>query len=103
VRDRSGERTAGIDFGLRIAAELAGDDAGGAIQLGLEYDPEPPFSCGHPDRAAAATVESVRGLLEPAVEAHRSRARKWRASHADEQKDLVRRRVRLEPIAVLKG
>jgi cyclohexyl-isocyanide hydratase len=50
----SGGVTAGIDFGLRIVAELAGDDVARAIQLGLEYDPEPPFDSGHPARAPAA-------------------------------------------------
>ena len=80
-RDRitAGGVTAGIDFGLRIAAELAGEDVSRAIQLGLEYDPEPPFRSGHPDHAPAAVVAQVRNLLEPGVEAHRSKARRWRA------------------------
>ena len=78
-RITAGGVTAGIDFGLRITAELAGDDVSRAIQLGLEYDPEPPFRCGHPDHAPAAAVERVRSLLEPAVEAHRAKARQWRA------------------------
>ena len=49
--------TAGIDFGLKVAAELAGEDAAKAIQLGIEYDPSPPFSAGHPRSAELALVE----------------------------------------------
>jgi cyclohexyl-isocyanide hydratase len=47
----AGGVTSGIDFGLTIVAELAGHEAAQAIQLGIEYDPAPPFDCGHPDRA----------------------------------------------------
>jgi cyclohexyl-isocyanide hydratase len=74
-RITAGGVTAGIDFGLRIVAEIAGAEAAQAIQLGLEYDPEPPFQGGHPDRAPAAIVEKVRALLAPAVAAHRARSR----------------------------
>jgi len=45
--------TAGIDFALTIAAELAGDDEAQAIQLELEYAPAPPFDSGSPDTAPA--------------------------------------------------
>jgi len=55
VRDRNrfsgGGVTAGIDFGFTLAAELAGADVAKAIQLGLEYDPQPPFDCGSPEKA----------------------------------------------------
>jgi cyclohexyl-isocyanide hydratase len=78
-RITAGGVTAGIDFGLRIVAELAGEEAAEMIQLGLEYDPEPPFRCGHPDVAPAAIVERVTERLGPAVEAHRSKALHWRA------------------------
>ncbi|HMK71157.1 MAG TPA: DJ-1/PfpI family protein [Xanthobacteraceae bacterium] len=54
----AGGVTAGIDFGLRIVAEIAGETTAQAIQLGIEYDPAPPFDCGHPDRAPA-TVKSA--------------------------------------------
>ena len=43
--------TSGIDFGLRVVADLAGDTVAQGIQLSLEYDPDPPFASGHPDRA----------------------------------------------------
>ena len=55
----AGGVTSGIDFGLNVVAEIAGETVAQAIQLGLEYDPDPPFDAGHPDRApdgAKATV-----------------------------------------------
>jgi cyclohexyl-isocyanide hydratase len=55
----AGGVTSGIDFGLRVVAEIAGEPVAQAVQLGLEYDPDPPFACGHPDRATVAIRESV--------------------------------------------
>ncbi|KWI36850.1 dimethylglycine dehydrogenase [Burkholderia ubonensis] len=52
--------TAGIDFALTIAAELAGDEEAQAIQLELEYAPAPPFDSGSPDTAPASVVTRVR-------------------------------------------
>ncbi len=49
----AGGVTAGIDFGLDVVAEIAGDATARAIQLGIEYDPAPRFDSGHPDRAPA--------------------------------------------------
>ncbi|WP_446903593.1 DJ-1/PfpI family protein [Burkholderia sp. YIM B11467] len=49
--------TAGIDFALTIAAELAGDEEAQAIQLQLEYAPAPPFDAGSPDTAPASVVK----------------------------------------------
>jgi cyclohexyl-isocyanide hydratase len=64
-RDRitGGGVTAGIDFALVLAAQLAGDDVAKAIQLGLEYNPAPPFDAGHPDVADPALVAKVRERL----------------------------------------
>ncbi len=59
-RVTGGGVTAGIDFGLRLIAELAGERAARLIQLGLEYDPEPPFDSGHPDRADAELTAEIR-------------------------------------------
>jgi cyclohexyl-isocyanide hydratase len=57
----AGGVTSGIDFALRIVARLAGEDVARSIQLGIEYDPDPPFDSGHPDRAP----ETVRRLVAP--------------------------------------
>lgn len=54
----AGGVTAGIDFALTVVAEIAGETTARAIQLGIEYDPAPPFHSGHPDRAPAA-VRSI--------------------------------------------
>lgn len=51
--------TAGIDFGLALMAELAGEEAARQAQLAVEYDPQPPFRSGHPDVADAATTDAV--------------------------------------------
>lgn len=55
VRDRNrisgGGVTAGLDFGLAVAAELAGEEVAKMIQLAIEYDPAPPFDCGSPEKA----------------------------------------------------
>lgn len=51
--------TAGIDFGLRVVAEIAGEDVAKRIQLGIEYDPQPPFRSGHPREAEPSLVQQV--------------------------------------------
>jgi putative intracellular protease/amidase len=43
--------TAGIDFALVVAAELAGETVAQALQLGIEYAPAPPFASGRPETA----------------------------------------------------
>jgi cyclohexyl-isocyanide hydratase len=64
VRDRNrisgGGVTAGIDFGLALAAELAGEEVAKRLQLTFEYDPQPPFDCGSPEKAGADLVALVR-------------------------------------------
>jgi cyclohexyl-isocyanide hydratase len=62
-RITGGGVTAGIDFGLRLVAEIAGEHAARAQELAMEYDPSPPFGCGHPDRADPALVAEVRAQL----------------------------------------
>jgi cyclohexyl-isocyanide hydratase len=55
----AGGVTAGVDFGLSVVAEIAGETTARAIQLGIEYDPAPPFDSGHPDRAPHAVKSAV--------------------------------------------
>jgi transcriptional regulator GlxA family with amidase domain len=52
--------TAGIDMALALAAKLANEQVAQAIQLGIEYDPQPPFDAGSPRTAPAEIVEAVR-------------------------------------------
>ena len=52
--------SAGIDMALALAARVAGDTVAQAIQLGIEYDPQPPFEAGSPHKAPAEVVELLR-------------------------------------------
>lgn len=52
--------SAGIDMALTLAAHLAGDTVAQAIQLSIEYDPQPPFHAGSSADAPPAIVELVR-------------------------------------------
>lgn len=52
--------SSGIDMALRIAAHLSGDEIAKAIQLGIEYDPQPPFDAGSPDKAPVEIVDFLR-------------------------------------------
>jgi putative intracellular protease/amidase len=52
--------SAGIDMALWLAAQIAGDEIAKAIQLGIEYDPQPPFDSGSAAKASPETVELVR-------------------------------------------
>ena len=53
--------SAGIDMALRLAERIAGADIAQAIQLMIEYDPEPPFDSGSPSKAPERVLEIVRG------------------------------------------
>jgi cyclohexyl-isocyanide hydratase len=63
-RMTGGGVTAGIDFGLRLAAILSNESVAKSIQLGLEYDPQPPFASGHPDVADPEIVTNVRARFD---------------------------------------
>lgn len=68
----AGGVTSGIDFALQIVAALAGDDLAQSIQLGIEYDPAPPFASGHPDRAPAAIRQTVSAGFARRLEIYRA-------------------------------
>ncbi|MFO0579402.1 MAG: DJ-1/PfpI family protein [Polyangia bacterium] len=55
--------TAGYDMALQLAARIAGPLVAQAIQLGLEYAPEPPFDSGRPDRAPAEVLEALMTIM----------------------------------------
>ena len=57
--------TAGIDFGLALAAELAGEDVAKAIQLTIEYAPAPPFDAGRPETAPPDVRARIEALIAP--------------------------------------
>jgi len=54
--------SSGIDMGLVLAAKIAGPEVAQAIQLGIEYDPQPPFDAGSVEKAPPEIVELVRGI-----------------------------------------
>lgn len=63
--------SAGIDLGLWLAGRIGGEGRAKAIQLSMEYDPQPPYDCGHTSKAsvqtkAAATALMARDLAKPA-------------------------------------
>lgn len=67
-RITGGGVTAGIDFGLTLAGMLADRETAEAIQLFLEYTPEPPFAAGSPDTAPKAVVDKTKIKIAPMLE-----------------------------------
>ncbi|MGH2926149.1 MAG: DJ-1/PfpI family protein [Solirubrobacterales bacterium] len=60
--------SAGIDMALTLAARIAGQHVAEAIQLGIEYDPQPPFKAGSPETAPAHIVEGLRARMRARME-----------------------------------
>jgi len=56
--------TAGIDMALTVSAEIAGADHAQAVQLAMEYAPEPPFASGRPETARPEIIAAVRRRFE---------------------------------------
>ncbi|WP_310766801.1 DJ-1/PfpI family protein [Mycobacterium sp. Z3061] len=55
--------SAGLDLALWLAAQLGGEGRAKAIQLAIEYDPQPPFDSGHMSKASATTKAAATALL----------------------------------------
>ncbi|HMN76860.1 MAG TPA: DJ-1/PfpI family protein [Burkholderiaceae bacterium] len=79
-RITGGGVTAGIDFGLTVAAQLHGEAVAKGLQLGMEYDPRPPFDCGSPATAPAGLVTQVRERAASMTEARIAAATRIRAA-----------------------
>lgn len=56
--------TAGLDIALQVAADIAGKDFAESLQLGLEYDPAPPFQSGRPEIARPEILAAVQEQIE---------------------------------------
>ena len=67
--------TAGIDFALTVAAEIAGDAYAQALQLGLEYAPAPTFNAGRPDLAPPEILAAVNARVAPLLAGREAQAR----------------------------
>ncbi len=61
--------TAGIDMALHLVGREAGPQVAEAVQLGIEYDPDPPFDSGSPEKAPPEIVELVRSVSSAATSA----------------------------------
>jgi cyclohexyl-isocyanide hydratase len=75
-RITGGGATAGIDFGLVVVKTVWGDQLAQTIQLGQEYDPQPPFNCGHPRSAPPQIVEHFRKLTARLTEGRMAAAQR---------------------------
>jgi transcriptional regulator GlxA family with amidase domain len=56
--------SAGIDMALRLVQQINGDEVAKAVQLGIEYDPDPPHDAGSPEKAPKEIVDLVRAVFE---------------------------------------
>lgn len=78
VEDRNritaGGITSGIDFGLRVAAKLRGEDYGRALELQMEYDPQPPFGTGTLEKAGGRIGDFMTKMLQPVHDSARAAA-----------------------------
>jgi cyclohexyl-isocyanide hydratase len=70
----AGGVTSGIDFGLEVIAAIAGNDTAQSIQLGLEYNPAPPFTGGHPDLSPNHIVQKLREQVYDAAASRMAQA-----------------------------
>ncbi|MEL6862137.1 MAG: DJ-1/PfpI family protein [Pseudomonadota bacterium] len=71
VEDRNrfsgGGVTSGIDFALSLAARIRGEEFARFIQLSIEYDPNPPFDSGSPDKASPELLARYHKMVEAAM------------------------------------
>lgn len=63
-RVSGGGVTAGIDFGLALVGAIRGEEHARFVQLSLEYDPQPPFDAGSPERAGPETLARYKAMVE---------------------------------------
>ncbi|MFD8718966.1 DJ-1/PfpI family protein [Streptomyces sp. NPDC059629] len=52
--------SSGIDMGLTLLGRISSDAVAQTVQLGIEYDPQPPYDAGAPEKAPAEVVELLR-------------------------------------------
>lgn len=57
--------SAGIDLGLQLCARLGDETLAQAVQLSMEYDPQPPFQTGSVDTAPPPVVQQLRDMYAP--------------------------------------
>ena len=84
-RVTGGGVSAGIDFGLYMAAMLVGQQSAEEIQLFLEYSPQPPFNSGSPDVAPTEVLKTVCKRVESMLKTRRSATLRAAARLTDSQ------------------
>lgn len=62
--------SAGLDMALRLTAKIAGERIAQTLQLGIEYDPEPPYDTGSPQKADPELLESLRKRMVASFESN---------------------------------
>lgn len=77
-RITGGGVTAGIDFGLKIVSMLRNEDYAKAVQLYLEYNPEPPFDSGTPEKAPAIVNQFLNDMFAGMIETAKQTAKRAR-------------------------
>ena len=65
--------SSGIDLGLWLAGEIAGRERAEAIQLAIEYDPQPPFDAGHMNKASKETQKLAKKMMDDNMPADQRR------------------------------
>lgn len=86
--------TAGIDIALRIVGELLGEPTAKAIQLSIEYAPEPPYDAGSPEKAGAELTDLVRQRAAPLLESRAAAVRLAAGNLASSEDGLGTRETR---------
>jgi cyclohexyl-isocyanide hydratase len=74
--------TAGMDFALVVAAELAGEAFAQGLQLGLEYAPAPPWNAGRPETAPPEVLAAVKRNMKAIMPARLAQAKQAAAAAA---------------------
>lgn len=69
-RATGGGMTAGVDFGLAMVGQIAGEPVGRVAELSFEYAPQPPFGTGRPELADAATLGQTTEILKQLMPVH---------------------------------
>lgn len=72
--------TAGIDFGLAVVGKLWGDQFAQLLQLGMEYDPQPPYDMGSPEKASPEVLALGRKMTARLTEKRTAVARRIQAA-----------------------
>jgi cyclohexyl-isocyanide hydratase len=80
-RITGGGVTAGIDFGLAIIGKLWGDELAQVLQLGMEYDPQPPYAMGSPSKASPAVLAMGTKMMTGATKSRMAAGERYKAAH----------------------